>query len=122
MGRSMKKEKKCDIKHDGRLYREMRHLDITSMLSSGLISFNAEASPLDLDQWQPLLSYEDFGPYIADKLRLASNGYSYDSLFNHWYIKGEESNFGPFSLLEMLEFLQQDRIGLEKPGPTLIPQ
>ncbi len=83
------------------------------MLSSGVLPFNSLASDLGQNQWVDLLKFKDFGVFLSRKLMLASNGYSYDSLFNHWYVKDGERSFGPFSLIQMLEFFHQKRLHVD---------
>lgn len=109
----MSVEIKCDIKFGRTVYRGITYTDIVAMLSSGMIHFGSEASELSLAQWTPLLKFNDFSKFISHKLLIASNSHSYDSLFNHWYIKDGSRHFGPFSLLQMLEFFHQDRLELE---------
>lgn len=105
--------KLCDIKVGRTLYGEQSYNQLLTMLSSGVVPFNAKLALSGSDHWVDLLTYEDFPLYLVGKLMLASNGYSYDSLFNHWYIKDGERSFGPFSLLQMLEFFQQNRVRLD---------
>ena len=106
-------KKLCDIKVGRTLYRGQSYNDILSMLSSGVLSFDSLASEVDKNQWSDLLKFNDLAPYLTSKLMLASNGYSHESLFNHWYVKDGERSFGPFSLLQMLEFFQQQRLHLD---------
>ncbi len=94
------------------LFGGQSYQDILGMLSSGALPFNSLASPVGLNQWTDLMAFQDFGQFLASKLMLASTGYSHDSLFNHWYIKDGERSFGPFSMLQMLEFYQQKRLHL----------
>lgn len=103
-------KKLCDIKVGSTKYTEQSYADVLAMLSSGVLPFYSLASKAKANQWQGLLSFDDFGSFLANKLMLASNGYSYDSLFNHWYIKDGSRSFGPFSLLQMLEFFHQKRL------------
>lgn len=103
----------CDVKMGHTQYGGQSFQEILGMLSSGVLPFNSLASDVGKNQWQDLLSYNDFGHFLAGKLMLASNGYSYDSLFNHWYVKDGDRSFGPFSLLQMLEFFHQKRLHLD---------
>ena len=109
----MGEKKLCDIKAGRTLYGDQTFTDILSMLSSGVVPFNSKLADAGSNQWEDLLKYQGFPDYLVGKLMLASNGYSYDSLFNHWYIKDGDRSFGPFSLLQMLEFFQQSRLHLD---------
>lgn len=95
------------------LYKGQTYGEILSMLSSGVLPFNSLASQVGQNLWTDLIQYSDFGFFLANKLMLAANGYSYDSLFNHWYIKDGDRSFGPFSLIQMLEFFYQKRLHLD---------
>jgi hypothetical protein len=106
-------DKKCDLKYGRMLYRGVSYNEIISMLSSGMIAFNSEISLAEKPPWQPLLQFNDFPSFVTHKLLIAANSHSYDSLFNHWYVKDRDNSFGPFSLLQMLEFFIQNRIELE---------
>lgn len=103
----------CDVKMGHTQFGGQTYQDILGMLSSGVITFNSLASEVGQNQWVDLITYKDFGTFLANKLMLASNGYSYDSLFNHWYVKDGERSYGPFSLIQMLEFYHQNRLHLE---------
>lgn len=94
-------------------YGGQTYTEVLGMLSSGVVSFNSLLSQPDANKWVDLLKFEDFSQFIIGKLLLAANGYSYDSLFNHWYIKDGERSFGPFSMIQMLEFYQQHRVHLD---------
>ena len=106
-------KKLCDLKMGRTKYGEKTYLEVLGMLSSGVVPFNSFLSEPGKDQWTELLKYNAFSEYLVGKLMLAANGYSYDSLFNHWYIKDGQRSFGPFSLIQMLEFYQQNRIHLD---------
>ncbi len=106
-------EKKCDIQVGRSLHSDQSYLDVLSQLSSGAIPFVAKASLPGEKDWVPLLDFQDFSQFLVGKLMLASNGYSYESLFNHWYVKDGSRSFGPFSLIQMLEFYQQKRLHLD---------
>ncbi len=103
----------CDVKKGGTFYRGQNYNQILSMLSSGILPFDSFVTQSGHDHWVELLKFNDFGQFLAGKLLLAANGYSFDSLFNHWYIKDGERSFGPFSLIQMLEFYNQKRIQLD---------
>ncbi len=103
-------ENKVDIKVGSSQFNKQTYFDVLSMLSSGAIPFTALASSLGGKDWMKLLSIDSFPQFLVNNLMIASKGYSYDSLFNHWYIKGRESSYGPFSLIQLLEFYHQNRL------------
>lgn len=106
---------RCDVKIGKNYFYGQSFVDILKLLSSGDIDFSAVASIQDRKRYKPIMMYPDFSPFITKKLMLASNGYSHDSLFNHWYVKEENMSYGPFSLLQMLEFYYRKRVLLHHP-------
>lgn len=108
----MSKEFRCDVRSGRDIYRGIDFTDAVAKLSSGIVTFHADACEPRSEKWAPLLLYPDFAPYIASKLKLAATGIANDSLFNNWFVKDKQSSLGPFSLLQMLEFQSQKRIRL----------
>jgi hypothetical protein len=103
----------CDIKLGKNLFKGQSFHDILSLLSDGTLTFLAQAADAGTKEWVNLLQYNDFGQYTVNKLMLVANTHSHESFFNHWHIKDGERSFGPFSFLQMLEFIEQKRLHLD---------
>lgn len=110
----MDANRSCELRSGRTVYSSTNFNDIVVMLSSGLITFNAEARDPGAKEWTNLLSYADFAAFVSRKMRQATSQKTHDSLFSHWYLKDGQSHFGPFSVLQILEFFCQGRIDLEQ--------
>ena len=114
VGFRMSVEKKCDLRSGRTEYLSTTYDEIVTMLSSGVITFYSEVRSGEGASWVSLLSFQDFPKYIGHKLRIATAKRTHDSLFTHWYLKDGERRFGPFSVLQILEFFCQSRIDLDQ--------
>lgn len=105
---------KCNLLFGRSTYSQLSYSEVAQMLASGQVDFTARARGSTSEPYSPLLQYSDFSQFMIHYLKVASHSHSYDSFFNHWYVRGPKvDNFGPFSFLQMLEFFHQDRIGLQ---------
>ncbi len=101
---------RCHVKVGQTLLGEKSFSEILLMLSSGVIDFNTKIRLSHEDRWAFMLNHQPLALYTADKLMLASTGSERSSLFTNWYVRGGQTPFGPFSLLQMLEFYVQKRL------------
>lgn len=92
------------------IYRNKDFAEIIMMLSRGEVHFAGQLRSLRGSHWVPMLSFENFADFAVHKLMIAASGRSHHSFFNHWYLQSMETHLGPFSILQVLEFVQQKRL------------
>ena len=102
-----------DLRQDRRFIYGQNKMELVNLLSQGEVDFSVFLSLSGAKEFQPILNLTSFRDFLLPKIKVASNGYSHDSLFNHWYVKDGSDHFGPFSMLQMLEFFQQKRLHLD---------
>lgn len=105
----MSSEVLFDIRCDERVWSRQSITQVLDLLSRGMIHFSSVT--LDV-QKQPTPLFDD--PAVADlilrQLFLAGASGETNSVFSNWLVKGEKGDYGPFSLLQILEFYKQKRI------------
>ena len=65
------------------------------------------------ESWIRLPHHAVLGPLIEESLRNAQNEKNHpkSSIFMHWYVADGACKYGPFSLVQMVEYMQQRRVG-----------
>ncbi len=102
-------EEYYDIRFERQYYTQLSSQRIIELLSSGIINFSTEVKTPQGD-WVSFLKIEPILEKLLKNLMLFSSTNSTTSLFGNWYVKGIHSTWGPFSLLQMLEFYMQKRV------------
>ena len=87
---------------------------IITKLQRAEMPFDVQVFDVDSSLWVALSRHEVLGPAVTEALRDTNEiRKNPDSIFGHWHIADGHTRFGPFSLLQMIQFLQQKRLGYE---------
>jgi hypothetical protein len=97
-----------DVRTLGNIHRDISLTALILNISQGHFDFNIEIQREA--SWIPALSDQQVVQMLVRQMMLASHSMNDGSIFADWYIKVRDRSFGPFPILQLLEFYQQGRV------------